>query len=153
MKTIQIDPKVGNTLNSLLATAATLYFKTKKAHWLVSGQDFKELHELLDDQATFILASIDELAERVTMLGGLPYGSLQEFREAALIQDFPQGRATNRAFLETLLEDHTKIVLALRAGVDEASQKSDPGSADLFTRLVQSHEKAAWFIRETLQKE
>jgi starvation-inducible DNA-binding protein len=35
---------------------------------------------------------------------------------------------------------------------DEAAQAGDIGTADLYTRLVQTHQKHRWFLKELLKK-
>ena len=148
----QIRENLSKKLNGLLAAQSTLYFKTKKAHWLTFGPHFKEYHELLDTQAAFILNQIDEIAERVTMLGGTPLGSLAEFKEFSPLKDFSTESKTAHQYLELLLADHESLVLLLRECIDIASNDQDPGTADMLTRIVQEHEKAAWFIRETVRR-
>ena len=148
-----ITPHLEKSLNRLLASEAVLYFKTKKAHWLASGPNFKEVHEMLDAQATFILASIDEFAERVTMLGGLPSGGLSEFLSSSMMKDFESSERKISRFLPALLSDHATLILAMRDAIELATSENDPGTADLLTRLVQEHEKAAWFLRETVSQD
>jgi starvation-inducible DNA-binding protein len=38
--------------------------KTKNFHWQISGQQFRDYHLLLDEQATQIFAMTDEIPER-----------------------------------------------------------------------------------------
>ena len=39
----------------------------------------------------------------------------------------------------------------MRRAVSVADEQDDPGTADLFTRAVQIHEKHEWFLRELLR--
>jgi starvation-inducible DNA-binding protein len=36
--------------------------------------------------------------------------------------------------------------------VEEADEAGDPGTADVFTRFVQIHEKHEWFLRDLLER-
>ena len=58
-----------NMLSVTLADEMTLYVKTRKFHWNVSGQSFMELHKLFEAQYTQLEAIIDEVAERINKLG------------------------------------------------------------------------------------
>jgi starvation-inducible DNA-binding protein len=44
--------------------------------------------------------------------------------------------------------NHRRVIAEMRDGVEVAQRTGDPGTADLFTRLVQVHEKQEWFLRE-----
>src|ERR1035438_2919696 len=57
-------------LNGHLAEAIDLQSQVKQAHWNVKGPHFIALHELFDKISDGLLEQIDDLAERVTSLGG-----------------------------------------------------------------------------------
>src|SRR5690606_24378685 len=60
---------VADALNGILANSFALYLKTKNFHWHVSGPHFRDYHLLLDEQAADILATTDQIAERVRKTG------------------------------------------------------------------------------------
>ena len=41
----------------------------------------------------------------------------------------------------------------MRRGAKLADEVDDPGTVDLFSRLVQIHEKHEWWLRDMLKKE
>jgi DNA-binding ferritin-like protein len=41
----------------------------------------------------------------------------------------------------------------MRDAVKAAEQQNDPGTVDLFSRTVQIHEKAEWFLRAILRRD
>ncbi len=49
-------------LSSGLSNEMTLYIKTRKAHWNVTGESFMELHKLFENQYKQLEESIDEIA-------------------------------------------------------------------------------------------
>ena len=57
-------------LNDRLADAIDLQSQVKQAHWNVKGPNFIALHELFDKISELVLDQVDEIAERVTSLGG-----------------------------------------------------------------------------------
>ncbi|MBX7222340.1 MAG: DNA starvation/stationary phase protection protein [Blastocatellia bacterium] len=140
-------------LNRNLANASLLTTKYKKYHWTVSGPHFRDLHLLFDDHATNVNETVDELAERVMTLGGVPLGSPQEFVQFGSLASAEPGIINAQSMLEDLLQDHHKIIQQLREDIDVAGQCGDPGTADLFTRIVQVHEKDAWFIHEHTKRD
>jgi starvation-inducible DNA-binding protein len=43
------------------------------------------------------------------------------------------------------------VIREMRAAVGAATERGDPGSADVFTRFVQIHEKHEWWLRQLLE--
>jgi len=74
-------------LNGLLADHFALFIKTKNFHWHVAGPRFRDLHLLLDEQATEIHTQIDVIAERVRKLDADTLTSLGEIASQTRVQD------------------------------------------------------------------
>ena len=62
--------KLIGLLNQRLADAADLKSQAKQAHWNVKGANFIALHELFDQVSTEMDTHVDDIAERITTLGG-----------------------------------------------------------------------------------
>src|SRR5262245_19422590 len=80
---------VTKILKSVLADGVTLYTKTRKFHWNVSGNSFMELHKLFESHYKKLEAAIDEVAERVNKLGANAPGTMKEFLEMTSIKESP----------------------------------------------------------------
>src|SRR5512141_2386046 len=74
------------TLQRQQANALVAYLNYKKYHWLSYGPLFRDIHLLLDEQATQTYATIDEFAERAIMVGGAPIGDPAEYLPAATVK-------------------------------------------------------------------
>ncbi|HLN51895.1 MAG: Dps family protein [Thermoplasmata archaeon] len=132
------------------ANATCLYLQYKGYHWNVSGSLFRELHLMFDEHAKTVLDTADEFAERQRMHGARAPYTLDEMRT---LQELPaeDGRPADAGeMLERLREAHLEIIGGLKAAFQTAEEIDDPGSADLFARTVQLHEKMEWFLREHL---
>ena len=68
---------ISGALTALLADSFALYLKTKNFHWHVSGPHFRDYHEMLDEQSGQILATTDDIAERVRKIGGTTLRSIE----------------------------------------------------------------------------
>lgn len=135
-------------MNVALANASLLNIKTKKFHWDVVGPQFSMLHKLWDEQYEILSNYIDEIAERIRMLGGYPIGTAQGFLESAELKEFPGQVPDATVAVRHLLADHETITRSLRAAVDVcADQLKDAGTADFLTGMLQGHEKMAWMLR------
>jgi starvation-inducible DNA-binding protein len=81
--------KVVTVLNQNLADAFDLQSQVKQAHWNVKGSDFWQLHKLFDEVAERAEEWVDELAERVTALGGYATGTVRMAAASSTLPVFP----------------------------------------------------------------
>jgi len=138
------------TLHRQQANALVLYLNTKKYHWLTFGPHFRDIHLLLDEHATALIAEVDEFAERAIMLDGAPLADPASYLAAASVKA-SSGKLTLRQMLDEAVAAHERIIGELHTDAETANQAGDIGTADLYTRLVQQHQKQRWFLREILR--
>ncbi len=149
---IGISEKIMKNSSALLATVLademTLYIKTRKFHWNVSGESFMELHKLFENQYKQLEESIDEIAERIGKLGHKTIGTMIEFSKLSSIKEKPGKYGSAKDDISELLEDHEKVIIQLRKNIDDCADKNkDAGTADFFTGLMEQHETIAWVLR------
>ena len=136
-------------LNEVLADGNILYIKLRKFHWNLSGDNFMELHLLFESQYNDVALSIDEVAERISTLGGVAIGTTSEFASISNLKETPGKVPDIQGMLKELVSDHETIVRALRQAVDDTDEKyGDAGTSDFLTELMQKHEKMAWKLRK-----
>ena len=139
-------------LGNLLADEYTLYTKTKKYHWNVTGPRFHPLHELFKEQYTELDAIVDEVAERIPQLGGKAASTMEEFNEMARIKEDPGQFPGANKMISNLLADHESIIRVLRTDSEACLEKyGDAGSNDFLIGLMEQHEKTAWMLRAHLE--
>lgn len=135
-------------LSTVLANEMTLYIKTRKFHWNVSGESFMELHKLFENQYKQLEESIDEIAERIGKLGHKTIGTMNEFSKLSSIKESPGIYSSSKELLKELLKDHETVIIQLRKAIDDCAEKNkDAGTADFLTGLMEQHETTAWVIR------
>ena len=141
--------EINDLLNHVLADGNVLYMKLRKFHWNLSGDNFMELHKLFEEQYDAVAEAIDEVAERISTLGGVAIGTTSEFAELSLLIENPGKIPTNQEMIKELVNDHETIVKSLRKFVDDTEEKyGDKGTSDFLTGLMQAHEKMAWKLRK-----
>src|SRR5687768_18410397 len=79
-------------LNQLLADTITLRDLYKKHHWQVAGPTFYQLHLLFDKHYEQQNEMVDEIAERIQLLGGVSVAMAADVAEMTLIPRPPKGR-------------------------------------------------------------
>lgn len=140
---------VNEVLNKVLADGNVLYIKLRKFHWNLSGDNFMELHLLFEDQYTAVAEAIDEVAERISTLGGVAIGTTSEFAKMSQLKENPGKLPSNQEMLKELVADHESIVKSLRKNLDTVEEKfGDAGTSDFLNGLMQQHEKMAWKLRK-----
>jgi len=138
-------------LTTVLSNEMTLYVKTRKFHWNVSGESFMELHKLFQVQYTELEESIDEIAERINKLGAPAIGTMREFVKESSIKESPGKYPSSKDMLKELLADHETLIVLLRKDVEACSEKyKDAGTADFLTGLMEQHETISWTLRRYL---
>jgi len=139
-------------LSVVLADSVTLYTKTRKFHWNVSGESFMELHKLFEHQYKKLEEAIDEVAERINKLGNDTIGTMREFSDLSTIKEHPGQYPSSKEMIHELLADHESVIVSLRKFVDDCTDHyKDAGTADFLTGLMQSHETIAWTLRRYLK--
>ncbi len=131
-----------------LSNEMTLYIKTRKFHWNVSGESFMELHKLFENQYKQLEESIDEIAERIGKLGSKTIGTMEEYSKITIIKEAPRKYPSSKDMIKELLKDHETMIIQLQKDVENCSEKyKDVGTADFLTALMQQHETTAWILR------
>jgi len=138
-------------LNEILSDSMILYALYKKHHWNVSGPTFYQLHLLFDKHAAEQAELIDELAERVKMLGGVAVGDPRHAAELTTIERAPDGAEDVPEMLTRLLEAHRTIIAKVREGTKTTEKTEDYGTNDLLMGdVLRRHEMQVWFLAEHL---
>jgi starvation-inducible DNA-binding protein len=141
---------VVDVLRRQVANAVVLYSNYKQYHWRTYGPFFRDYHKLFDKFAGEVLTSVDELAERVRMIGQDPPASLSEMLAVASV-----GSAVPGSSMREMVEEadrHALIVIAeFREAARIADDHHDPGTVDICSKLVQIHEKQEWWLRDILR--
>jgi starvation-inducible DNA-binding protein len=141
--------KVAQGLSHLLADSYTLYLKTHKFHWNVTGPMFQTLHLMFETQYTELATAVDLVAERIRALGFFAPGSYVEFVKLSSIKE-SEGVPKAEEMIRELVEGQEAVVRTARSIFPTAEEANDEATADLLTQRIQLHEKTAWMLRSLL---
>ena len=143
--------EITEQLNQLLADTMTLRDLYKKSHWQVSGATFYQLHLLFDKHYEEQSATVDTIAERIMLLGGISIAMAADVAELTRIPRPPKGREEVPAQLSRLLDAHELIITECREIAELATKLGDPGTNDLVVSdVLRPSELQAWFLSEHL---
>lgn len=143
--------EITEQLNLVLADTMTIRDLYKKAHWQLSGPTFYALHLLFDKHYEEQLELVDEIAERVQMLGGVSIAMAPDVAETTRIERPPRGREETPVLLSRLIEAHQVVLENVRPLAKRASALGDDGTNDLLvSNVIRTTEMQMWFLREHL---
>ncbi len=146
------DHPVVQHLQRQVANSFVLYANYKHYHWRTFGPLFRDLHLMFDEFAKAVLETADEFAERIRMIGpDIKHVQLRQIQDAASIHSTAAGQ-TLREMLEEADANLLVLIREMREAARAAGESNDPGTADVFTKAVQIHEKHEWFVREILKR-
>ena len=138
-------------LNPLVADTITLRDLYKKHHWQVAGHTFYQLHLLFDKHFDEQVELVDEIAERIQLLGGLSIAMAHDVAETTQIPRPPRGREEVPVQISRLLEAHEIILKESRKYAKEAVDAGDDGTNDLLVSdVIRTNELQVWFLAEHL---
>ncbi len=152
---IGIDEKdrqaVAEGLKELLADSYTLYLQTHNFHWNVTGENFKTLHLMFEEQYTELATAVDDIAERIRSLGVFAPGSYKAFADLSNIKETePDQIPAAQQMLSILVDSHEQVIRTCRKVLAIAQGCDDESSASLIADRLVLHEKTAWMLRASL---
>jgi len=138
--------KLIGILNQSLADAVDLKSQAKQAHWNVKGPNFIALHELFDRVATELDTHVDDLAERITTLGGVAMGTVRLSAENSSLAEYPHEISDGTAHVDALSTALSDFGKKARKNIDSTDELGDKDTADLYTGISRNVDKLLWFV-------
>ena len=136
-------------LNQLLADTMTLRDLYKKHHWQVLGHTFYQLHLLFDKHYEEQSKLVDQVAERIQLLGGVSIAMAADVAETTIIPRPPKGREPVPVQISRLLHAHEIVLKEARTMARQAVENGDDGTNDLIVSdVIRTNELEVWFVAE-----
>ena len=136
-------------LNGALADTLALYMKTKNFHWHVAGPRFRDLHVLFDEQAAQLIATVDDLGERVRKNDEYTLTSIGSVASETKIADQDDVTITADAMVKELRDDNRKLHDRLGKVKEEAETAGDNATSGIVDDWIDQCEERIWFLNQT----
>jgi starvation-inducible DNA-binding protein len=138
-------------LNQVLADTITLRDLYKKHHWQVAGHTFYQLHLLFDKHYEEQNELVDQIAERIQLLGGVSLAMAPDIAETTIIPRPPRGREEVPVQISRLLHAHEILLEESRSMARQADESNDDGTNDLLVSdVIRTNELQVWFLSQHL---
>lgn len=153
---VSIQPNIGldtatrhsvvDILNLLLADEAVLLSKIEQA----GDSGSADLRPVYTAQGLQIKEITHEMAERVSILGGVSFFEAREISNTARLD----GNMGTPANFMSALADHEAFVRFLREDTQKCSEVyEDQGTFAMLVMMLRKHEKMTWFLRSQIDLE
>jgi starvation-inducible DNA-binding protein len=136
-------------MNQQIANWNVLYTKLHRFHWYVKGPHFFTLHAKFEELYEEAAGTIDELAERLLITGGMPISTLKEYIQYASIVETSEN-LTAEEMVQTIVNDFSQIISELKSGKEAAELGNDEVTSDMFTELIETLSKHNWMLTSFL---
>ena len=140
-----------NLLNARLADAVNLSTQMKQAHWNVKGPSFIALHELFDTIHADTLTQVDDLAERITTLGGTALGTAAVAAAGSDLPEYPLDIHSGSDHVEAVSVSLAAFGAAMRAAIAAAGDAGDADTEDLCVEISRAVDKNLWLVEAHAQ--
>lgn len=140
-------------LNQLVADLSQASAAIHQVHWYLRGTCFKEWHEMMDDYRELVEGQLDEVAERLIIIDGAPFSTLEEFVAQTSIKseagDYTKSLHTH---IERVVSIFRSLADAYQALILAAGDEDDFVSQDLGIGAKAEIEKTIWMLQAELGK-
>lgn len=146
------NEKLINDLNTYLSNLHVLYTKVHNFHWNVNGQGFFTVHSKLEELYNHIADEIDEVAERIIVIGGTPFASLKDYLANATLTEVASVGITGTEAVKLILNDFENILDFLNGVHALASEANDVITVSLLEGSIANYQKSIWMYSAYLKK-
>lgn len=137
--------KVAEALGVLLADFQIFYSNLRGYHWHVRGANFFTLHAHFEKMYDGVAETVDELAERILQLGGVPENRFSRYIEQSNLRETHNVSNANE-ILNDILESYRLLIAQERSVLALAEEAEDEVTIALVGDLLASQEKDIWMI-------
>ncbi|OJV36635.1 MAG: DNA starvation/stationary phase protection protein [Bacteroidales bacterium 36-12] len=137
--------KTIDALKQLLADYQIFYTNLRGLHWNIKGKKFFHLHEKFEEMYDDTAAKVDEVAERILMLGGVPahnfseYLKISTFKESGYISDAGES-------MKLILDSYSALIKSQRSILELAGEGSDEATVAMMSDYISEQEKTVWML-------
>lgn len=152
---IHLDEKGANTivvsLQQLLADFQIYYANLRGFHWNIKGHGFFVLHSKFEDLYNDAATKVDEIAERILMLGSTPANKYSEYLKMTQLKEIDRVSNGDEA-LGHILETYSFLIAEERKLLALASANGDEVTVAMMSDYLKEQEKMVWMLTAFMSK-
>ena len=133
-------------MNVFLSDLAVFYRKLQNYHWNITGENFFQIHEKLEEYYDEINEQIDEIAEHILTLGGTPLGTMEDYITNKTIAEAKNEKVKSDVVFENLIEDYTILLQEAMKIKKMADEKNNYSTSSLIDEYIKDYSKKLWML-------
>ena len=139
-------------LNVLLANFQQYYQNLRGIHWNIKGKRFFDLHIKFEELYTDANIKVDEIAERILTLGGVP---LHTFEDYVAHSKVPIGKniSGDEDAIRLIVASLSQLLLLEREILTSSDDANDEGTNSMMSDFITEQEKTVWMMKAWLAEE
>ncbi|MBC8768569.1 DNA starvation/stationary phase protection protein [Arenibacter sp. BSSL-BM3] len=139
-------------LNQLLANFQRYYQNLRGIHWNIKGKRFFDLHVKFEELYTDANLKVDEIAERILTLGGVPLHTFEDYISSSKV---PVGKniTKDEDAIRLIVDSLSQLLIIERAILDASDEASDEGTNAMMSEFITQQEKTVWMMKAWLAEE
>lgn len=141
--------KLSGSLNDLLSNYQIFYMNVRGFHWNIKGEKFFELHAKFEELYDDLVLKIDEIAERVLTLQGVPTHTFEEYLGQSEIK-VAKSISDGKEAVSSLLDAFQVLLVKQRQILSLADEAEDEGTNALMSDYIREQEKLVWMYNAFL---
>ena len=133
------------SLKQLLADFQVHYMNLRGFHWNIKGRGFFVLHAKFEELYNDAAEKVDQIAERILMLGGSPSNKFSDYLNLSHVAEIGGVRCGDQA-LGHILETYRHLIGEERKLLSQASEAGDEVTVSMMTDYLEEQEKMVWML-------
>ncbi len=144
--------ELSNELNGLLANFQQYYQNLRGIHWNIKGKRFFDLHVKFEELYTDANIKVDEIAERILTLGGMPLHTFEDYMKKTQV---PVGKniTKDEDAIRLIVESLTQLLIVERSILNASGDAEDEGTNSMMSDFITQQEKTVWMMKAWLTEE
>jgi len=140
-----------NLLNRYVSNIAVLNIKLHNLHWNVIGQNFEQTHLFLERLYDDLFVKLDEVAERIKMLGFLPNANLASYLKDSTVKELESNEVSVKNAIEIAHEEYLCLVSLAKEIRGIAIDQDDFVTQAMLEAHIAVFNKEIWFMTSELK--
>ncbi|GGZ89730.1 Dps family protein [Algibacter mikhailovii] len=142
--------ELSGKLNQLLADYQVFYQNLRGLHWNIKGKEFFELHVKFEEFYDDAVIKIDEIAERILTLEGVPFHTFSDYINSSNIAE-EKGVSNGIEGVNIVVKNLSSIIALERDILSLSGDAEDEGTVSLMSDYISQTEKTLWMLNSYLQ--
>ncbi|HPN39540.1 MAG TPA: DNA starvation/stationary phase protection protein [Melioribacteraceae bacterium] len=145
---MEANVKLVENLKQLLSDQFVIYTKLRNYHWNVKGTNFFRLHSYFEQLYNELADDIDEIAERIKILGYQTPGSMAEFLELSTVKESENSLTSDLDMLKNIINNYEYLNNKLNNIIES---KIDVVTEGMLINLLEKYEKHLWMMKSIFE--